>query len=87
MVGLGHERQPRVGVGVDRHRLDAEAPAGGEDPAGDLAAVGDEQSVDHPAHILKTPKPSAPLISVFSMTLRQMASTVRVSRGSMTPSS
>ena len=42
-VGLGHERQPGVGVGVDRHGLDAEPSAGGEDATGDLAAVGDQQ--------------------------------------------
>ncbi len=39
------------------------------------------------SHILKTPKRSVPLIGAFSMTDRQMPSTVRVSRGSITPSS
>jgi hypothetical protein len=84
VVCLRHERQAGVGVGVDGHGLDAQPAAGGEHAAGDLAAVGDQKSVDHGRN---TPNPSAPLIGAFSMTLRQIASTVRVSRGSMTPSS
>ena len=78
------EKGVDIGVGVDGHGLDAEASAGGEDTACDLATVGDQQSGDHGRN---TPNPSAPLIGAFSMTLRQIASTVRVSRGSMTPSS
>ena len=42
-VGLRHVRQPGVGVGVHRHGLDAERPAGAEDAGRDLGAVGDEQ--------------------------------------------
>ena len=42
---------------------------------------------NHLAHILKTPKRSVPSIGAFSITDRQMPSTVRVSRGSITPSS
>ena len=38
-------------------------------------------------HILKTPKRSVPWIGAFSITDRQMPRTVRVSRGSITPSS
>ena len=83
-VGLGDERQAGVGVGVDGHRLDAEAAAGGEDAPGDLAAVGDQDSLDH---VRNTPNRSVPTIGWFAITDRQMASTVRVSRGSMTPSS
>ena len=85
-VGLRDVRQPRVGVGVHGDRLDAEAAAGGEDPAGDLAAVGDEQSVDL-GHVRNTPKRSVPTTGLLAITDRQMPSTVRVSRGSMTPSS
>ena len=47
VVSLGDVGQPGVRVGVDGHGLDAEPPTGGEDPAGDLAAVGHEQSLDH----------------------------------------
>ena len=45
-VGLVDVGQGRVGVGVERLALDAEAAAGGEDAAGDLAAVGHGQPVD-----------------------------------------
>ena len=41
-VGLGDERQSGVGVGEDRDGGDAELAAGAEHPAGDLAAVGDQ---------------------------------------------
>jgi len=36
-----------VGIGVDRDRADAELAAGGGDPAGDFASVGDEELGDH----------------------------------------
>jgi hypothetical protein len=34
-----------VGVRIDRDRADPSAPRGADDPAGDLAAIGDEQGV------------------------------------------
>ena len=92
-VGLARVRRVGVGVGVDGDGADAEVAAGAEDPAGDLAAVGDQDSGDHRdrAHIRKTPKPASraarPAISRLAMADRQRPSTVRVSRGSMTPSS
>src|SRR5205823_9694423 len=36
-----------VGVGIDRDRLDPQAPSRLDDPAGDLAAVGDENALEH----------------------------------------
>jgi hypothetical protein len=51
-VGLGDVRGVRVGVGVDGDGADAEAAAGGEDAAGDLAPVGDQNSGDHGLHPL-----------------------------------
>ena len=45
LVGELDVRRPGVGVGVDGDRPDAEALAGAEDAAGDLAAVGDEDFV------------------------------------------
>jgi hypothetical protein len=47
VVGLGDVERVGVGVGVDGDRLDAHRPAGGEHPAGDLAAVGDKEPSDH----------------------------------------
>ncbi|BBX42036.1 hypothetical protein MSIM_34870 [Mycobacterium simiae] len=87
-VRLGDVRGGGVGVGVDRDGAQPELPAGGEDAASDLAAVGNQYSSDgHWAHIRKTPKFDVPLIGPFAMADRQIPSTVRVSRGSITPSS
>ena len=86
-IGLGDVRRAGVGVGVDGDGADAETAAGGEDAAGDLAAVGDQNSCRHAAHIRKTPKFDVPSIGPLAMADRHIPNTVRVSRGSMTPSS
>ena len=46
---IGHADVQRVGVGlrVDRDRRDAEPPAGPDHAAGDLAAIGDQELVEH----------------------------------------
>ena len=44
-VGFADMGSRGVGAGVDRHGPDAQASAGGEYPAGDLTAVGDQNSV------------------------------------------
>ncbi|PQM48935.1 hypothetical protein C1Y40_00842 [Mycobacterium talmoniae] len=88
--GVGGADMGGVGVGVGEHRdgADAHRAAGREDPAGDFAAVGDQdRRYGHVTHILKTPKRSAPLIDSVAMADKHIPSTVRVSRGSMTPSS
>ena len=36
-----------VGLGIDRDRLDAHPPRGLDDPAGDLAAIGDQNALEH----------------------------------------
>ena len=62
-VGLGDVRRAGVGVGEDRDGAQAHRAGGGEDAAGDLAAVGDEQAGDHQS--LNTPHPScSPSIGV-----------------------
>ena len=38
-----------VGLGIDRDRLDAHAARGLDDPAGDLAAIGDQDALEHAA--------------------------------------
>ena len=105
-VGLGDVRGRCIGLGVDGDGADAEAPAGGEHPPGDLPAVGDQELViitepsalrasvprkrevpPHRFHIRKTPKFDVPLIGPLAMADRHIPSTVRVSRGSITPSS
>ena len=47
--GVAQADVARTGVGVAVHgdRLDAQAPARADDAAGDLAAVGDQQTLDH----------------------------------------
>ena len=47
LVRLAHVARVRVRVGVHRHGADAQAARGAEDAAGDLAAVGDQQTLDH----------------------------------------
>ena len=37
----------RIGLGVDHHRLDVQLPAGPEHPDGDLAPVGDQNTLEH----------------------------------------
>ena len=106
-VGLADVWGVGVGVGVDGDGADAEPTARGEHAAGDLPAVGDQNSSDHlavssairansgaaeareimRAHIRKTPKFDVPSIGPLAMADRHIPSTVRVSRGSMTPSS
>ncbi len=47
LVGLADMAGTGVGVRIDRNRADAERPRGADDPAGDLAAIGDEERSDH----------------------------------------
>ena len=46
-IGQRHVRRVRVGLRVDRHRADAEPAQRADDPAGDLAPVGDENATKH----------------------------------------
>ena len=93
-VRLPHVQRVSIGIGIHRNGFDAERAAGGEDPAGDLAPVGDQQPADHgrltrviAPHIRKTPKPPAPSTGPLWTADSAIPSTVRVSRGSITPSS
>ena len=40
-------RRARVGVGIDRDRLDPHAPRGADHPARDLPAIGDQDFLEH----------------------------------------
>ena len=87
-VGLRDERGVRVGVGVHCDDGEAHLAGGPRDPAGDLPPVGDEQRADHRhGHIRKTPKPRRPRTSFECTAVSARPRTVRVSRGSMIPSS
>ena len=92
LVGLLDERG--VGISIDEHGDAAHAhrSGGAEDPAGDLAAVGDEHAPDRgrgdgSAHSRNTPYPSAPSTGRLRTMLRHMPRTSLVSLGSMMPSS
>src|SRR4029453_13982896 len=74
-----------IGLGVDADRVDAHLACGRRDPYRDLAAIRDEQPADHQW-------PQIPFSRVPPTTLLwageiAIASTVRVSRGWMIPSS
>ena len=47
LVGEAHVERARVGLGVDGDGLDAELAAGAQDAQRDLAAVGDEDLLEH----------------------------------------
>ncbi len=49
-VGQTHMAAVGVGVGVDGNGANAEFAAGGNDAAGDFAAVGDEDGLEQGAH-------------------------------------
>ena len=46
-----------VGVGIDRDRLDPHAPGGLDDPAGDFAAIGNQDALEHCGDFLGEPAP------------------------------
>ena len=47
--GVGHLDMERVavGLGIDRDGFNAHPPRGLDDPAGDLAAIGNQDSLEH----------------------------------------
>ena len=47
-VRLTHVQRIGVGIRIDRNRADTHFARGADDPAGDLAPVGDEERLDHP---------------------------------------
>ncbi len=90
-VSLAHVACTGVGVAVDGNRPDAEGAQRPDDPAGDLAAVGNKDSVEkysvfHGNHILKRPKEVSGS-GALAQTSSARPRTRRVSAGSMMPSS
>ncbi len=65
VVGEAHVQRLAVGLAVDRHGLDAELAAGANHPQGDLAAVGDQDLLEHQGVRSSAPEATAwPVISV-----------------------
>ena len=89
-VGIRHMLRAAVGVAVHGDAADSEFAQCADDAAGDLAAVGHEDCSEHRAghwhHILNRPK-AVSGSGVLEHTSRARPSTVRVSTGSMMPSS
>ena len=56
LVGQLDMQRVGIGLGIDRDRRDPEPPRGADHPAGDLAAIGDQDLGEHTLHIRKTPK-------------------------------
>ena len=83
-IGVGDVRQAAIGIGVDGDGGDAEVAAGPHHPPGDLATIGHEH---RPNHGRNTPNRSVPATGALWAADNAMPSTVRVSRGSMIPSS
>ena len=84
LVGEGAVAGIAVGVGIDGDGGDAHLAGGLDDAAGDLAAVGDQDLREH--HMRNTPK-RVSSIGAFSAARSDSATTSRVVRGSMMPSS
>ncbi len=88
-VGIAHVGGVGIRVGEDGDRADAETPQRPEHPARDLTAVGDENGGERGNahdHIRKRPKPRSANGTRLT-TSRASPSIVRVSAGSITPSS
>src|SRR5262245_1551745 len=80
-----------VGVGKNGNRAKTHAFCGTDNPAGDLAAIGDQKRAEpsdaRHAYILNMPKRVGAGAGALSAAAMASPSTVRVSAGSMMPSS
>ena len=88
-ISLAHERRLGICVAVNGDGRNTHLMGGSEYTSRDLATVGDQNASDggHGHYIRKTPKPRRPCTGLLWATDSDMPSTVRVSRGSMMPSS
>ena len=76
-----------IGFGKDRDRPDAEPGAGPDNPAGDLAAVRDQDFLEHGARYIRNTPNAVRGIGALSAAEMPSPSTMRVSAGAMMPSS
>ncbi len=86
-IRLAHERRIRVRIGVHGNGADPQLVCRADDAPGYLAAIGDEDPRDRPAHIRHVPNSLVPSTRLLKQADSAMATTVRVSRGSIMPSS
>src|SRR6185369_3941421 len=50
LIRFAHMQGIGIGVGIDRHRLDPHRARRADDPAGDLAAIGNQDLLEHLTH-------------------------------------
>ena len=88
LVGEPRVQRAAIGLGVDGDRAQAEPPRGADDAAGDFAAVGNQDALEHGRpHIRKMPYGASPSSGRQVAAASASSSTSRVSTGSITPSS
>ncbi len=88
LIGLAHMESMRVRIRIDRNGAKTHAARGANDTDGDFAAICNEEGFEHvlSPHIRKTPKRVSGT-GLFNVAEKASASTRRVSRGVMMPSS
>ncbi len=88
LISHPHVQRATVGFRVHGDGAQTEPSRGANDAAGDLAAVGNQDALEHGlSHILKMPKGVSPSSGRHVAAASARASTLRVSAGSITPSS
>ena len=87
LVGIAHVKRARVGLGIDRDRANTEPSAGADHAPGDLAPVGDKKASKHGGRYIRKMPNVVFSIGALSAAEIDRPSTVRVSAGSMMPSS
>ena len=58
-IGVLHMQRLRIGIRIDRYCANPHIPRRADNPASNLAPIGDEERLDYLAHIRNTPKRGA----------------------------
>ncbi len=85
-IRLAHEGHIGINIGMNGDGANAKGTRGANDAAGDLAAISDEQALEH-CYIRNTPKHGRSGIGAFNAAEKARPNTSRVWTGSMMPSS
>ena len=86
-IGFLHMQRLRIGVRIDSNCADTHFSGRADNPASNLAPIGDEERLDYLAHIRNTPKRGASSTGALSAAAKARPSTSLVCAGSMIPSS
>ena len=87
LIGFLNMQRLGISIRIDRNRANAHGLRRSDNPAGDLAAIGNEKRLDHLGHIRNTPKRGASSTGAFSAAANANPSTSLVCAGSIIPSS